>query len=251
MNVPVQIQADSFQTAWANAILTLKDNQCILWNLVVQIQEPLKFDTRKHEIMRQFAIQQKNIIEPNKIAYTIFPYKLYRPGITREWFYEKYWRYFTITRNMPHSGWGTYFERMIRYKTFNGEVDQLGSIIDNNNKREKTYQAAYVIIIPQPYSDINRIMGAPCLNYLTVQVEVSPHNRKVINLLAVYRNHDFRSRAYGNYFGLCKLMQYISTETNADVGMLTCISSHASIPSNKRELTAIANTFLEEVNNGL
>jgi len=247
MNTPLIINRDSFQTAWAEAIIALSRNRWEQWNIVVHIQNPTTFNQEKHEIMCQFALNHEDVIEPNKVAYTIFPFKLYQPGLTtRERLHRGYWMYFRKTRHMAHSAWGTYFERMIRYPSPKGDIDQLSSIIDNINSRTTNYCAAHVMIIPEPHRDINKIMGAPCLNYLTVQVEnpCLQTDRKTISLLAVYRNHDFRSRAYGNYLGLCKLLQYIVSETNSNLGMITCLSSHAKIRNDKGSLLQIATSFL-------
>jgi thymidylate synthase len=77
-----------------------------------------------------------------------------------------------------------------------------------------------------------------------VQVE-KEDDKKIINLLAVYRNHDFYERAYGNYLGLIKLIQYIANETNSEVGNLTCISSHAELNGkNKKRLIEIAERII-------
>lgn len=248
MNTPLIISEDSFQKAWAKAIIALSQNNWELWDLIINIRNPVMFDQNIQEEMRQFAINHSDdMIEPNKVAYTIFPFKLYRPGVTRERLHKGYWRYFKVTRHMEHSGWGTYFERMIKYPcpTGTGSIDQLGNIIDNINNRTTNYGAAHVIIIPQPHRDINKKMGAPCLNYLTVQVEKPDRaDRKTISLLAVYRNHDFRGRAYGNYLGLCRLLQYIAAETNSNVGKITCISSRGNVPNDKRCLLELANSFV-------
>lgn len=248
MNTPILISEDSFQTAWAKAIIALSQNHWELWDMVVQILNPSILDNVKQEEMRKFALNHKEVIEPNKVAYTIFPFKLYKPGTTtRDRLYRGYWLYFKETRRMQHAAWGTYFERMIRYPTTSGNIDQLGIIIDNINNRNVNYRASHVLIIPEPNKDINRIMGAPCLNYLTVQVENTDRDgQKTISLLAVYRNHDFRGRAYGNYLGLCKLLQYIATETHSNLGSITCVSSHANVPNDKRELLKIATLFLRQ-----
>jgi hypothetical protein len=79
----------------------------------------------------------------------------------------------------------------------------------------------------------------------------SDNNMKIINLLAVYRNHDFTERTYGNYYGLCNLIKYISKETKSHIGTFTCVSSHASAPEYKLELLSIANTILDKVHDGL
>jgi hypothetical protein len=73
--------------------------------------------------------------------------------------------------------------------------------------------------------DGRRIMGGPCLNYVALQLD-SP---RVLNALAVYRNHDFIQRAYGNYLGLGYVMEFICDQTGYSMGKLNCLSSHTSI----------------------
>ena len=246
MNVPTVITAHSFQEAWAQAVVGLKSNKWITWNLVVQIDTPSAIDLNIQDRAMEFA-KCHELITPVQVAHTIFPYKFYKPGINRDGLYKKYWRYFKFTRTQPHRGWGTYFERMIRYAPTGDNaqaVDQLATIIDAINGRPSNYGAAYTIVIPYPQKDSRKIMGAPCLNYLTVQVETVGRN-KCVSLLAVYRNHDFLERAYGNYLGLCKLLEYIAIETNSEIGSLTCVSSRAYVPRYKQELYALAKSVLE------
>jgi thymidylate synthase len=247
MNIPILICENSFQTAWAKALVTLRENKWRAWNLVVQINNPELFDNDTNEMLTCFA-KKHNLITPKHVAHTIFPQTFYSEGMTRELFYKKYMRFFAMSRNMPHSGWGTYFERMIKYESPGKKItDQLGSIIDNINSWTTNYGASFVMTIPYPHRDINRPMGAPCLNYITVQVEYADDScaQKQINLLAVYRNHDFLERAYGNYLGLCNLLKYIAIETRSRVGMLTCVSSRADVKNKKVELFNIANFILE------
>lgn len=246
MNVPTVITAHSFQAAWAQAVVGLKSSNWTTWNLVVQIDSPSVMDSSIQDRAIEFA-KCHELITPVQVAHTIFPYKYYKSGINRERLYKKYWRYFKFTRTQPHRGWGTYFERMIRYAPTGDNaqaVDQLATIIDSIKGRRSNYGAAYTIVIPYPQKDSRRIIGAPCLNYLTVQVETVGRGKRV-SLLAVYRNHDFLERAYGNYLGLCKLLEYIAAETNSEVGSLTCISSHAYASSHKQALYALAKSILE------
>lgn len=240
MNTPIVVCEDSFQVAWAKAVLALGYNNWNAWNFVVQINNPLLFDEEIHLIMENFASNHNGIKSQKVVQHTIFPQQFYKEGVTRDKLYRAYWKYFNIY-NKKH--WGTYFERMIRYQTSKGDIDQLGKIIDHINDRTTNYGAAHTILIPYPHKDSNKIMGAPCLNYLTVQVEKQQQVR-MINLLAVYRNHDFRARAYGNYWGLCSLLNYICNETNSKIGMITCISSRASIPNSKVELSGLANKII-------
>jgi len=247
MNIPVLICEDSFQFAWAKALFALRENKWRAWNLVVQISTPELFDNDINESLTTFSKSQ-GLIKPKDVAHTIFPQTFYKTGMARPVFYKKYMKFFKYSRNRPHSGWGTYFERMIKYKSPNQKsTDQLGSIIDNINSWTTNYGASFVMVIPYPHSDVNKTMGAPCLNYVTVQVEYADKSckQKKINLLAVYRNHDFLQRAYGNYWGLCNLLKYIAFETDSHVGMLTCISSRADVPKKREELLKIAKSILE------
>ena len=242
MNRPIVICENSFQIAWAQAILALSDHNWNAWNLLLQIDHPELYDKTTDDLLVSFAKKQKLIL-PKHVAHTIFPQTFLKNNISKDRLYEKYWRFFKMSRKMPHSGWGTYFERMIRYSTPKGDIDQLGSIIDNIKSRSRNYGASYTMVIPYPHRDLNKLMGAPCLNYITIQVEKT-ETRKKINLLAVYRNHDFTERAYGNYWGLCNLLKYIVQETNCSMGTLTCVSSHAFVPKNREEIVAIANNIL-------
>jgi len=251
MNKPIVICEDSFQRAWAQAIVSLYTNNWEAWNVIVQIENPELYNRNINKQLEDFVKRNKtnkNKLIPQKhVAHTIFPQRFYINGISKENLYNKYWRFFNRPRKKPRPGWGTYFARMIRYPTPSGYIDQLGKIIENINIRPKNYGASYKIIIPCPDKDLNNIMGAPCLNYITLQTEKANYQnkKKIINMLAVYRNHDFTRRAYGNYLGLCNLLRYIAHKTNSEVGTLTCVSSHASVPNYKSEVKDIANNIIE------
>jgi hypothetical protein len=125
---------------------------------------------------------------------------------------------------------------MTRYEGHNGPVNQLGNIISAIRGRANLSKAAYTVVIQRPGGETIRPLGGPCLNYLAVQAE--PGNRRQIGLLAVYRNHDFLERAYGNYWGLCNLVRFLAKEVGGDPGPLTCISSHAFVDKKKTALRA-------------
>jgi thymidylate synthase len=251
MNKPIVICENSFQIAWAQAIRKLCANHWEAWNVIVQINHPEHFNEDINNLLEYFVkinkTKDNNLIPQKHIAHTIFPQRFYKYGISKDILYNKYWRFFNRPREKPRPGWGTYFARMIKYPTPTDDIDQLGNIIKNINNRPKNYGASYTIIIPCPDRDINKTIGAPCLNYITIQTERIPNhnNTKIINMLAVYRNHDFTRRTYGNYFGLCNLLKYIAHETNSQVGTLTCVSSHAFVPIYRSVLLGIANKILE------
>lgn len=234
MNSPIVLCERNFQEAWREVCIILSESKWELWDVIVEIKCPLEIDQHYHELVTKFA-KQHDLIKPKDVAYTIFPYGFYSQEQGTGKLYKNYWRFFKYTRNKAHSGWGTYFERMIRYPSESGNVDQLGKIINSIRESERISRAAYTMIIPKPGYENIRPLGAPCLNYIAIRTEPAISGR-VINLLAVYRNHDFLERAYGNYFGLCKLMEYIAIETGSEIGNLTCISSHAYVPGTRTDL---------------
>ncbi len=247
MNNPCLIIEDDFSIAWAKAIMKLKDNAWNAWNYIVTINNPCVFNENAINDMTKYC-ESKGLLSPKKVQHTIFPTYFYKGNRihNRKEFYRAYNKYYNLTRNMEHRGWGTYFKRMISYSTSSKEnYDQLGNIIDHINSRTSNYGSSHFLIIPQVGNESNRIMGSPCLNYITVQVEKNKDNRK-ISLLAVYRNHDYRKRTFGNYWGLCDLLKYICQETNSDVGSITCISSHAFVDEDKQDLYIVAKKILGE-----
>lgn len=243
MNKPIVICEESFQKAWSEVCHELSKNNWELWDVIVEIGNPLFINMNYDKLITEFA-KEHNLIKPKDVAYTIFPYGFYL-NRNSEKFYKNYWRFYKHTRKSKHRGWGTYFERMIRYPGGGKEVDQLGKIINSINRSGRIFRAAYTMIIPIPGSENIKMRGAPCLNYLAVRTEPSSAGR-IINLLAVYRNHDFLERAYGNYLGLCKLLEYIVIETGSNIGKVTCMSSHAFVGNFKVDLKDLIYNDIDE-----
>lgn len=113
-------------------------------------------------------------------------------------------------------------------------LNQLEQIINKINSRQRIYSSAYTIQIANPMDHSTYVIGGPCLHYIFLQLNNNP---KTINMLAIYRNHDFAVKAYGNYVGLGNLLEFLCKETNFNIGKLTCVSSHAFIePKYKKGL---------------
>ncbi len=234
MNPPIVITNNSFQVAWVNAARRLKDNGWDLWNLVVHITDPTNYDNKLNAIVTDFS-DENCLIRPKGVAYTIFPHKLYNRVHSADKVYSEYLdKIYPWTRTRDHSGWGTYFHRMINYYD-DRRTNQLSNIINAINDRDRISRAAYTIVIEKPGGETTRPLGAPCLNYIAVQVEPNVTS-KTISLLCIYRNHDFLKRAYGNYWGLCNLLCFIAAETHSSPGTLTCISSHAYVDEKRASL---------------
>jgi len=182
--------------------------------------------------------KSEGVLPPKDVAYTIFPHGLYQHRNGDELFtaYNKPGGFYARVK----TGWGTYFRRMTSYKGANGRVNQLGNIIAAVRDRQNLSKAAYTIVIQHPGGETMRPLGGPCLNYIAVQAEPGEDGQPpTIGLLAVYRNHDFLERAYGNYWGLCNLLMFLAKEVKGIPGPLTCVSSHAYVAGKKTALKTL------------
>ena len=241
MNTPHLIINDSFQHCWIQAIKFLQRNRWDCFNLIVHIKEPLIFYSDINEKIISFA-KSNNFLTPKHVAYTIFPQGLYRVKGSASKLYRSYNRIAPNLIRKSNNKWGTYFQRMISYKRDNNIINQLQNIIEKINTRQSTSKAAYTIVIEEAGNETVRKMGAPCLNYIAIQLE-SGSPRK-ISMLCTYRNHDFLQRAYGNYLGLCNLLKFLAEETDSAVGTITCISSHAYVCGKITELNQLLRSLI-------
>lgn len=230
---PTVIEASSFQVAWSDATKFLERNGWECWNLVVHITNVVAFDRGFHDKVCMFAAAS-DLLQPKHVAYTIFPHGLYRQADSAARLYKSYDKLYEWTRRRPRASWGTYFRRMTSYPFEGTVINQLDAIIQAISTRKKDRKAAYTIVIQRPGAETIRPLGAPCLNYIAVQI--APGVPRILSLLCVYRNHDFLKKAYGNYWGLCNLLNFLANETNSKAGSLTCISSHAYVRDKKTQL---------------
>lgn len=236
---PTTIVSDGFQSAWAEAVKALHAVGWDMRNLVVHVRCPGKFDGDVHTAIDDFALKN-GLLLPRHVAYTIFPHGLYDRLGNASALFSAYNRrngmFERLHRRKP--SWGTYFRRMTSYCVDSmAPVNQLERILASLRNRRGLHKAAYTIVIQYPGGETVRPRGGPCLNYLAVQA--APTTPPTIGLLAVYRNHCFLERAYGNYWGLCNLASFLAREAGASVGPVTCISSRAFVESKKAALLAL------------
>jgi thymidylate synthase len=240
INEPSVVVGDSFQEAWTTVVKRLANDSWETRNLMVQIKNPQAFDNVLHQKLEDFC-GNFGILGPRHVAYTIFPHDTYVRVQSADRLFENYNRqnglYERLQRRYGrHGSWGTYFRRMTHYEAGGTPVNQLENIIRALTTRSSVSKAALTIVIQRPGGETTRPLGGPCLNYLAVQAERNAET--TLGLLAVYRNHDFLQKAYGNYWGLCNLLMFLAKETNTVAGPMTCISSHAYVESHKPALKA-------------
>jgi thymidylate synthase len=227
------ISGKNVSNAWIEAVDYLINNgDCN--NLMVSIDKPLETEEPIHTEYNQL-LANYDLRTLKQVTYTVFPESVYQQANkNRHKLFDQYNRPKGIYDRLLHQykskfGWGSYFRRMTHYPIVeNGQyiyLNQLEDIITMLNERPNVYKAAYSIVIPIPGKDCRRVMGGPCLHYITLQLS----KPRTLNFLAVYRNHDFIQRAYGNYISLGYLMDFICNQTGYTMGKLHCLSSNASI----------------------
>ena len=234
---PRFVTADSFQEAWSLVASILVESKWELRNLMVHIKNPILYDEERNALQNRFA-SDCGILAPKQVAYTIFPHNLYKNLANKDAdklfdLYNRKRGLYDKLHYLKPNGWGTYFRRMTHYEEADGSiVNQLKNVIDSA-KENDTYKAAHTIIIQKPAARYLR--GGPCLNYIALQCD-KIDGIPSLGLLAVYRNHDFLERAYGNYLGLCNLQQFVAKQVGRECGPLTCISSRAYVDDKKCNL---------------
>lgn len=238
-DVPQLVVATSFQEGYIAACRHLMGRGWTARNLVVYIADPTALDQSLHQRVVEFA-RQHALHNPKNVAYSIFPWRLYERQGNIDCLLVRYLGargLYERLRRLSPGMWGTYFYRMTAYPAADGPVNQLANVIKAIRSRSTVCRAAYTLVIPVPGGENVRRRGSPCLNYIAVQLEGGEARRA--SLLAVYRNHDFLERAYGNYWGMCLLLRFLARETGFCTGSVTCVSSHAYVPRLRRELRVL------------
>lgn len=216
------INTNNCLTAWRDACNHILQNGDG-YNLLVQIDTPLAFSNAQlGEITSSGVITSSQLSD---VINTIFPVKLHTrsAGLTNDQFYDKHEQIYVRGKSMHQknrSRWGNYFLRFTRFG--DNRLNQLQPIIDGINNRPNAQKACYIMHVSSiDYDNNTRIIGNPCLQY----VQFGQYDNAV-HLSAVYRNHDFLTKALGNYIGLANLLRFVCDETGSNMGTITCHSLH-------------------------
>jgi hypothetical protein len=132
INQPILITNDSFQKAWKEAALLLRNRGWEARNLVVHVNDPAAFDDHFHEAFSKFC-SLNSVLRPKDVAYTIFPHKLYETRRNAQRLFHSYNRkggLYDRLRRRPRRGWGTYFHRMTNYESAGATQNQLKLKLD-------------------------------------------------------------------------------------------------------------------------
>lgn len=233
---------------WLAATLWLDDQtQHMGRNLLLEMESPLQITAEDREVIRKVdgaLLDRDKGLSIDTVASTIFPQGLYkRFGGT-----ELYDRYRTmIDRAAKPKTWGTYFDRMTRRETPSGKVinplENLIVKIRQSVASGRVYQSAYELPSCDPAMELSTMdygaelgtydpardaklfRGGPCLSHVSFKITSKTH----VDMTAVYRSHTYCSRALGNLIGLGRLLHFVASETELEVGVLSCLSTHAEL----------------------
>ncbi|UFT99370.1 hypothetical protein KO561_19745 [Radiobacillus kanasensis] len=223
------IKGDNITDAWKKSINHLLQNGREDYNLIVEIEDPTKDDL---ETRRQFNSVLLGMGDQSieTVSNTIFPYGIWSKSENRDNLYERFIKVYPTLRKVPENNKGTYFGRLVQWgygtdKCFN-QVENTIFKLNREKENGRGIRVMYEMSIYDPILDLNNQMGFPCMSFISVKVR-----KEFVDLTAIYRNQYFVQKAYGNYLGLGRLLEFIAKEAGYKVGKLTCIATHADLGS--------------------
>lgn len=232
----IVIEEQDALLAWQHGCrLLLNENET--FNLVTVVADPVHCEDSWFREYSPKSVKPE-IQSLSDVVTTIFPYKFFGRGYSRAQFYERYKERHERARKIhrgTRTSWGTYFQRMIAFGE--KQENQLDDAIEGVRSWTRNHKAAIVIHTSSADTDsVRKHTGNPCLQY----VELLCPDADTISLLAVYRNHDFFGKVFGNFIGLGQLLSFICQETGRNPGSLVCHSAHAYAESSKTQLKGLA-----------
>ncbi|WP_066071650.1 hypothetical protein [Neobacillus soli] len=221
------IKGKNVSDAWIQATNHLLQNGREEYNLVVEIENPTQDDI---EIRRQFnkILSNMNDQSIETVANTIFPYGIWSKSDNRFNLYDRFIKVYPILRKVQENNKGTYFGRLVQWsygteKCFN-QVEHTIFKLRREKQNGRGIRVMYEMSIYDPVLDLNNQMGFPCMSFISVKIR-----KGFLDLTAIYRNQYFVQKAYGNFLGLGRLLDFIAKESGYEVGKLTCIATHADL----------------------
>jgi hypothetical protein len=145
-------------------------------------------------------------------------------------------------RGVRFSGWKhTYFERMVgEFRDKDGSrhhlrQNKLLSVIEKLNLWNRNAEAACYIHTALD-SDTFRTRGGPCLQY----VQFRAHGNNLLDVIGLYRAHDYGNKALGNMIGLNRLGRFVGHHTGRQLNAVAIVSLHP-FTDHKQRLLKFAN----------
>jgi len=237
------ITADTCSTGWIYAVQHLLASGGDCFNLIIEIEKPTLEHAEVRRLLETF-LEQSERKPVDEVANTIFPKSLYFPSLGRKHLYSSYEMAWPLIR-LFNNRWGTYFYRMIHWEKDESPLNQLEDTIGKlrrTSSGKPKYRSIYEVSIYCPNNDSHISRGGPCLSHLSFKLVDDK-----LHLTVVYRNHFYIERAYGNFIGLGRLMEFVAKESGISVGRLTCISTHAELDAGKQAATKLLKECIDTI----
>ncbi|KQM01832.1 Thymidylate synthase, partial [Frankia sp. CpI1-P] len=222
-----------------------------LFHAVTSIAEPSADDSAVRSRVNGL-LHDKGMAPIETVANTIFPYRMAATAASPAVLVDRYRKAYPTIRRFVPNRWGTYFGRIVSYPSDAGPVDQLGETIRRLNEERRggrPKSARYELSVMEP-SDISRPLPAdeepeggtceipvairqvsdknpmafPCLSHCSFQLDGD-----TLHAVAHYRSQYLVQRAYGNYLGLGRLLEYVARQVDAQPGHLLVVAGYAQL----------------------
>ena len=220
--MPIIVKGSDVVDAWLQGCGHLSAEPThTLRNIITEIEDPVTFDTQWYT-----RFDPKSVNAPDRlsvVAKVLFPNLPRKPDEDRQQYYDRCNKLLSraLRSKTLHSTWGgTYFQRLC---SLDGSENQIERAIRVLNEWEVRAETAIVAHTSSPKIDGLRKRGSPCLQY----IEVLWKTGGLLDLVAVYRNHDFLNKTLGNFIGLGRLLNFIATESDKTPGRVICHSARA------------------------
>lgn len=216
------VQGDTAAEAWKRgAHLLLSTPGHTLRTLITEIDRPTEMDAAWYTCFdpkRVGAADRMSVVSK-----VLFPDIPRRAGESRLAFYARCSSLLqrAIDKGSLRTSWGgTYFQRLISLDGSDNQIERAIRVLTQWKARSET---AIVAHLSSPKIDGLRLRGSPCLQY----IEILWGRDGKLDLVAVYRNHDFLNKTLGNFIGLGRLLQFIAHESGKHTGRVICHSVRA------------------------
>lgn len=234
-------RGETASDAWLQAFSAVAEapGQC-LYHLVVQIEAA----SREIPSIRHIAddvLASLNFAEQPTIVTvrnTIFPKSLVRSVRSAEGLPQAFEEGREARQRLRKSNAkGRYFERLIALRRSDGlPFNQLAHTIAK--LRGPNARARFEIDLATEVDGLEDLavysserdaekpsrMGFPCLSHLAFQ-----RDGDLVHCVALYRSQDMSVRAYGNYWGIGQLQEYVAREAGLRPGTLTVVAGVATL----------------------
>ncbi|WP_132257445.1 hypothetical protein [Paucimonas lemoignei] len=231
----LDVQEVTCLEAWQTGARKIVQGRGEAFNLITEIAQPTQLDS---QWLQDYSPHRTAGVERiEDVIDTIFPISLHQRFPVRAELYSKYLtrhrRAMKWSRNRGR--WGTYFERLIAFGRPE-PVNQLERVIEKLTTWEQRNTTGLVFHLSSPATDAPRTRGGPCWHF----GELLWHSNNVLDLVVVYRNHDYFNKALGNFIALGQLLGFIAGESGKTAGKLICHSVHAYSDKSLANLSTLA-----------